>query len=76
MAESKSDESTNKNKGLSEFSSFIHPLTALRNFTRSERRPLLARPYKLSDDAFIEALNGRFSAPLVAYDLGQRHLLG
>jgi hypothetical protein len=76
MAESKSDEYTNKINDLSEFSSFIDPLTALRNFLRSECRPLLARSGKPSDKAFIEAFNRRFSAPLVAYDLGQRHLLG
>jgi|SRR5882724_5139651 len=44
MAESKSDEYANKIKDLSEFSSFIDPLTALRNFPRSERRRLLADP--------------------------------
>jgi hypothetical protein len=41
-AESKSDEYNNKIKDISEFSSFIHPLAALRNFPRSERRRLLA----------------------------------
>jgi hypothetical protein len=38
MAESKSAEYANKINGPSEFSSSVHPLTALRNFLRSECR--------------------------------------
>jgi hypothetical protein len=38
-AESKSAEYANKINGVSESSSSVHPLTALANFSRSERRP-------------------------------------
>jgi hypothetical protein len=49
MAESKSDEFTSKINEPSEFSSSVHPLTALVNFQRSEcRDPLPVRDGKIA----------------------------